>query len=113
MPEREAVTLHGDVAYKTVECSSCGSEVAKQTAQRMIVGDVVEYQNYRAIGKEKYSFDPDTIRKGWACEYCRHEGPTDFPRRRLRDLFTTSWFEKGFLLMIGIWIGALLMGVGP
>ena len=87
--KRKATTVHGEFEYETVECSSCGNEVAKDDAQRFVIGDVVEREDWRAIGKIEYNFAPASMQTGWACEYCQNDGPIDFPEWSLLNRIKT------------------------
>lgn len=109
--ERTTLTPQGDeVNYETVTCSSCDNEVAKQNATRFVMGDVHKKQEWRTLGHIDYEFKTGTIREGWACEYCRDEGPISLPTENrlimtLRSL-TIEQFVWGMLA-----IAVLLLGV--
>ena len=66
-------TAYGDVEVELVTCDSCGSEVKSEEAKRFVVGDP-EQHNDVAI-----SFHPGRSHVGWACEYCRDNGPVEIP----------------------------------
>ena len=74
--KREATTVHGTVAYETVTCDSCGNEVAKEDAERFVIGEV---KSERATcGAYQIRFTHH--REGWACPYCRDD-PAGYPTR--------------------------------
>lgn len=56
-----AATAYGEVEIEVVECASCGTTVARDSAEPFRIGDPV-------------------VREGWACEHCTDDGPADFPR---------------------------------
>jgi hypothetical protein len=56
-----AATAYGEVEVEVVECSSCGTTVARDTAEPFTIGE-----------------DP-AVREGWACEHCADDGPAGFP----------------------------------
>lgn len=69
--KHSVATAHGEIEYETVTCASCGTEVLPEDAKRLVVGDVLEHHEWHASGKEKFTFDLDTLAVGWACSYCR------------------------------------------
>jgi hypothetical protein len=76
--ETEVVaTAHGEVAYKTVECSSCGTKLAKADAERFVIGTHVNTDRWTHKGDE---LEFSSYRMGWACEYCKDD-PVGFPQR--------------------------------
>jgi len=50
-------TQFGEVEVETVECDSCGNEIAKDDAKKFTIGE----------------------REGYACSHCVDEGPISFP----------------------------------
>jgi len=68
MSKETAVTPHGEVEYETVECDSCGVEIAKSEAYRFVAFS--------------QGFDPSYVcecaTRGWVCDYCR-EAPAGLP----------------------------------
>jgi hypothetical protein len=56
-----AATAYGEVEIEVVECASCGTTVARDSAEPFRIGE-----------------DP-AVREGWACEHCATEGPAGFP----------------------------------
>ena len=81
--QRQAETAFGSVDYETVECSSCDTEVSKESAHRFVTGELQEHKSWSTLGHEDYEFKSGTVRTGWACEYCRDEGPIAFPDWRV------------------------------
>jgi len=114
MPRRSAETAFGEVEYDTVTCTSCENEVAKTDAKRFVVGDVVEYRDWSSLGKIEYNFDPDTLRKGWACPYCASD-PVKYPVNKMTaGQLAASAVSIGFgLLVVGWVMGMFLLQVMP
>ncbi len=79
MSKHNTVTVHGEIEYETVVCTSCENEVPKDTARRMVIGEVVHHADWPNRGCEEYEFKKVTIAKGWACEYCAGN-PAQVPR---------------------------------
>lgn len=90
MSKQTTPTVHGDVEYETVECDSCGNELAKESADRLIVGDVdrIRTSDYRP---DEIRFNSYTL--GWVCPYCNSD-PASFPDP---DAPTTAAFYTGAL----------------
>lgn len=88
-PTKTAQTVHGEVQYETVECSSCGEEVAKDEAFEFEMRKDVD-----GIYRSKVN------RKGWACEYCANEGPINFPSGKqsqyAKSLFLTLFWDQDY-----------------
>lgn len=74
---RKAPTPHGDVTYETVECDSCGNEVAKEEAYEFIIGDLSDIGTTTKVRHVQ--------RKGWACSYCAGEGAIEFPTKSQKE----------------------------
>lgn len=72
-------TAHGEVEYETVECTSCGNQVAKKDALVFVIGDLESSERYRGLEKHRFTFETDRVSYGWACEYCRETGPARYP----------------------------------
>jgi hypothetical protein len=60
-----AATVHGDVEYEVVTCSSCNQKVRKEDAYKFTIGDI----------------------EGWACGVCKRDGPLDYPSPIWTDHF--------------------------
>ena len=71
-------TAHGEVEYETVECDSCGEQVAREAATSIVVGDVKEKAPLNGLDYSRYKFH-GTPAEGWVCEYCQDD-PAGFPR---------------------------------
>ena len=80
MASQQATTIHGEVEYETVDCSSCGDEVAKQNALRFVIADPTDYSVLRAMHKVRLEYKSGTLREGWACPYCADD-PAAMPSR--------------------------------
>jgi len=68
---RTAKTVHGDVPYETVTCSSCGTEVWRKSAKAFAIGDEYKQQ----YGTTQLSAPTAT---GWVCEHCA-DAPAAYP----------------------------------
>jgi len=62
-----AATAYGEVEIEVVECASCGTTVARDSAEPFTIGE-----------------EP-VVREGWACEHCADDGPAGFPVDRMSD----------------------------
>jgi len=72
MSQTESITTeHGRIEYETVDCDSCGAEVAKKDAYRYIMYERGADPEYVGGGNKRAI--------GWACEYCFDSGPLDVP----------------------------------
>lgn len=80
MPDRTVDTGQGEVSYETVICSSCGDEVAKENAIRLIVGEIHRTKHYQHSGKYQYDFKDEKPALGWLCNFC-HENPAAYPHK--------------------------------
>lgn len=72
-------TEFGAVEFETVTCASCGSETPKQSAQPFFIGPVQRTHSNNV----KYEVDFESREEtavGWACPYCREEGPMRYPQ---------------------------------
>jgi hypothetical protein len=78
---RTAPTVHGDIEYEVVECGSCNQKVAKEDAQRFVVGNLESRQTLQHIDKDKFEFDARTVTTGWACEFCHENEVAGFPEK--------------------------------
>lgn len=72
-------TEFGAVEFSTVTCSSCEAEVPKDEAVPFFLGPV------RRSLKTSYEYDVtfesrEETAVGWACPYCREEGPAQYPQ---------------------------------
>jgi hypothetical protein len=83
MSKQTVPTPHGEVEYETVECASCGNDVAKTDAYRFLM--------YRQGSDPSFVSNADEQAAGWACPYCYDAGPADFPRAE-----TTSEYAGAF-----------------
>jgi hypothetical protein len=114
---KTAQTVHGDVQYPVVECSSCGQEVRKEDAKRFVIGDVKRISEYRSMTDEWRFCNGYTA--GWACEFCRDDGPirypSDSPTPRIRSIARRAWGHDiiGMVLLLFaiILAGAFLAAV--
>lgn len=91
MCERSVHTAQGEVSYETVICSSCGDEVAKEGATRLIIGEIVDEDRWVHRGAIEYEFELHNHDKGWLCDFC-HENPAAYPHRN--DKTETSSTES-------------------
>ncbi|SIR99934.1 hypothetical protein SAMN05421858_5080 [Haladaptatus litoreus] len=97
--KQKTTTVHGDVEYETVECSSCGNEVAKSQACYFVIGEKTNHLRSR----NRVNFKNGYI-TGWACQYCA-DGPVGFPEAGSVRERVMKWFysldndERGFILM--------------
>ena len=108
MSKTETVpTLHGDVEYEVVECSSCGNVVAKEDAKRFVIGDILTIRHYASIGKREYVFRTSDYQEGWACEYCRNDSIVDFPLTSVTD---PSVAQMVLLSVAAAFFAGLLVG---
>lgn len=73
---RTAQTVHGDVAYETADCSSCGLEYRKDDLGAFVIAD--------RIGGKYHNIDQVTLNgnfaTGYVCETCRAD-PAGYPTR--------------------------------
>lgn len=96
MPTKTAETIHGSVEYETVECSSCGQEIAKEDALVFAIG---------RGKKERYGGVKIKAKKqGYACDHCA-DNPIAFPRAESfieRCIDSWSYFQDD-LDMIAAW----------
>lgn len=113
--QRKAVTAHGEVPYETVECDSCGNEVAKDDAEKFVIGDHIHTDKWSHKGDE---LEFKNYRTGWACEYCKGD-PAGFPSTRVGGWFLdlpfliqyTALIIVGILLIIGLSVvGQVVVG---
>jgi len=68
---KTATTAHGTVEYETVECDSCGNEVAKSDAYRFLL--------FKQGRDPSFVKDDDKQAAGWACPYCFDTAPIEPP----------------------------------
>ena len=73
-------TQFGNVEVETVDCDSCGATIKKENAKKFVIGDFDETVNTKSTSRVSYRFEEGTANDGWACEYCRDEGPASYPR---------------------------------
>lgn len=105
-PKRKATTVHGEVEYEVVECSSCGNEVAKEDAKRFVIGDQTKKTDWGGLSTTEYHFNNE--QEGWACEYCRNDQLVDFPYAEWKP--TVNRLTLSFILLvftIGMGVGSL------
>jgi len=83
MSQTESITTeHGRIEYETVDCDSCGAEVAKEDADRFVViHDLRDKSDW--TGYTQYECHDAT--DGWICPYCADSGPTDTPDKDPRQ----------------------------
>lgn len=79
-------TAHGEIEYETVECVSCGEEVAKNNTSDVVIGEISEKREYS--WGNKYRFESGETH-GYACEYCKDD-PVKFPRGRTFDIISST-----------------------
>jgi len=103
MSEREtAVTIHGEVEYATVECSSCGETVAAEHATSVIVGDVTNIESW-GHQPDQYEFGNGKER-GKICEYCRDD-PAAYPSGRVFDALSSARaLATAALFILGVYL---------
>ena len=87
-------TAHGEVEYETVECDSCGEQVAREAATSIVVGDVKEKAPLNGLDYSRYKFH-GTPAEGWVCEYCQDD-PAGFPR------VTHTLSTEDIILIVGV-----------
>lgn len=74
-------TIHGSIEYEVVECASCESEIAKEDAYE-----------FKMVDDDRGGiFHSHVERKGYACEYCAHEGPISYPAITLDNYLTAAF----------------------
>lgn len=95
-PTKKATTPHGEVEYETVECASCGNQVAKPAAKRFVVGDI--QSEYDWGGKAEYNFIKSRA-EGWACSFC-WDDPAGFPEQDFWKDERTHHFIAGTLIRL-------------
>lgn len=77
---KTAQTVYGDVEYETVECDSCNNEVMKEEAFRFLLfGEETLRHKVDKYDRLIYTFEEDSLTKGWACKHCHENGPISFP----------------------------------
>ena len=97
--KQKAETVHGEVEYDVVECSSCGSEIMEKDAHRFVVAKDPTRTDWSERGYIEYRFhDHKDYAEGYACEFCR-EGPAAYPDRHRVDEF-----EKFALYVVGTFV---------
>ena len=103
--KQKATTVHGDVEYDVVECSSCGTELMKKDAYRFVVGRQVSRWDVDTDVNLKYEFRKAECGEGYVCEFCRND-PADFPNRTRTATFINglSESEKFGLYLIGTFV---------
>jgi hypothetical protein len=74
---KTVTTAEGEFEYETVECSSCGNDVAKKGATKVVM--IHDLEDKRS-GYGYTEFKAKEYSEGWACEYCTDE-PIGFPAR--------------------------------
>jgi len=83
-------TRYGEVEVKTIECDSCGNEVAKSDAYRFAMDD--ESPNKRMN---------DAERNGYACPICVDTGPISFPEKIIQSVELQWAAVPSFLVGMG------------
>ena len=83
MSQTESITTeHGRIEYETVDCDSCGAEVAKEDADRFVVihdlRDEHDWTDYT-------QYECHDATDGWICPYCADSGPLDVPDKDPRQ----------------------------
>lgn len=77
---RTTTTIHGEVKYETVECSSCQSEVRKDDAFGFVIYDTDRVKTDREWHDHyEWKVYDGGYTTGYACEYCRGNGPIEYP----------------------------------
>ena len=72
-------TEFGPVEFSTVTCSSCEAEVPKDEAVPFFMGPV--QRSHSTNYKYDVTFESrEETAVGWACPYCREEGPAQYPQ---------------------------------
>lgn len=109
MSQTESITTeHGRIEYETVDCDSCGAEVAKKDADRFVViHDLKSKYSYTRYNEYKVRDGSD----GWICPYCADSGPIDTPDKDPRShvlgwilwaTFSDRPFDAGFKMVMFI-----------
>lgn len=105
-------TAHGEVTYETVECASCGAEVSADDAARFAVGPEQDRHERAHDNTVRLEFDRAELAEGWACSYCREEGPADYPTAvtsRLGRAYRRHVLDDSFDAMrLGVFLYLLL-----
>jgi len=107
--KKTAATAHGEIEYETVECSSCGDTVAKESAKRHVVGTVQDITHWGVIGHRTYEFDTSDYQEGWVCECCRNDGVVDFPLKSVSNLTVAKFMV--IVAAVALSAGFILGGV--
>ena len=98
-----AETIHGSIEYKTVECTSCGNEVAETDALDYVAGDIMGVDHWGHRDAYEFSIDDATLHQGHLCPYCADAGPFTAPPYKWRQWIT---FDRAMVAMM------VLMGLG-
>ena len=104
MPSRQALTVHGEVDYDTVECSSCGNEVLEDESYGFILYDSAKVKKTRSWhDHNEWEVYNGGYKEGHICPFCYDEGPVDYPRTRSFAQRFNSLYESIFIGDVGMW----------
>ena len=76
-----AATVHGEVEYETVDCSSCQTEVRKDNAFGFVIYDTdcAKRDFHDGLHHHEWKIHDRGYATGYACEYCYENGPIEYP----------------------------------
>jgi len=113
MNKKTAVTKHGEVEYETVECSSCGNKTPKEKAEQFVIGEPTSTRVWEHSGNKKFEFDLDSLKEGWACEFCK-ESPASYPTKdgnKDETMYNAQeiWIAVGIAFFLGLIVAVVLL----
>jgi hypothetical protein len=102
----KVVTEHGEVEYKTKECTSCGNKVVEEEAYVAIIGDVKNRRYRSGQGEYEFTLNSDYY-KAPLCPYCAESENINLD---LSDsMMSILVFLTGMLLLVALLILFVLL----